>query len=88
MDDVISRQVAIDAIRAMQTYNLFAGDDRRLKRVVNQAEAMTKLKELPSVQPEPLTCHGCKHRNEWYEGCKTCIRLLSYKTDNYEEEHT
>ena len=43
---------------------------------------------MPSAQPEPLTCHGCKHRNEWYEGCKTCIRLHLYKTDNYEEEQT
>ena len=48
--DAVSRQAAIDAIRAMQTYKLFAGDDLIL---VDQAGAQTELMMLPSAQPRP-----------------------------------
>ena len=47
MDDLISRQEAIDAIRAMQTYKLFAGDDMLL---IDQAGAQTELMLLPPAQ--------------------------------------
>lgn len=50
MDGTISRQQAIDALRAMQTYKLFAGDDMLL---IDQAGAQTELMLLPSAQPEP-----------------------------------
>jgi len=49
MDDTISRQGAIDALRAMQTYKLFEGDDMLL---IDQAEAQIELMRLPSAQPE------------------------------------
>ena len=49
MDDAISRQQAIDALRAMQTYKLFAGDDMLL---IDQAGAQTELMLLPSAQPK------------------------------------
>lgn len=48
MDDLISRQAAIDEIRTMQTYKLFAGDDMLL---VDQAEAMTNLMMMPTAEP-------------------------------------
>lgn len=48
MDDLISRATAIDALRAMQTYKLFAGDDMR---VIDQAGAQTELMLLPPAQP-------------------------------------
>ena len=54
MDDLISRQQAINALRAMQTYKLFAGDDMLL---IDQAEAQTELMVLPSAQPEHKTGH-------------------------------
>ena len=44
--DYISRRAAIDAIRAMQTYKMFAGDDLIL---VDQAGAMTELMMLPAA---------------------------------------
>ena len=47
MDDVISRQAAIDALRSMQTYKLFAGDDMLL---IDQTGAQTELMLLPSAQ--------------------------------------
>ena len=49
--DCISRQEATDALRKMQTYKLFSGDDMLL---IDQAGAMTELMMLPSAQPEPL----------------------------------
>jgi hypothetical protein len=47
--DTISRQAAIDALRKMQTYKLFSGDDMLL---IDQAGAQTELMLLPSAQPE------------------------------------
>lgn len=47
MSDLISRQAAIDAIRSMQTYKMFAGDNLLL---VDQAGAQTELMLLPSAQ--------------------------------------
>ena len=64
MDDLISRQHAIDALRAMQTYKMFAGDDMLL---IDQAEAQTELMMLPSVQPESKR-HGCEHCCEDSDG--------------------
>ena len=76
MDDTISRQEATDALRKMQTYKLFSGDDMLL---IDQAGAQTELMLLPSAQPKRGKCKWCerlKERNlriEYYwidqEGC-------------------
>ena len=47
IDDTISRAKAIEALRAMQTYKLFAGDDMLL---IDQAGAQTELMMLPPAQ--------------------------------------
>ena len=52
MSDLISRQQAVDALRKMQTYKLFAGDDMLL---IDQAEAQTELMMLPPAEPERKT---------------------------------
>ena len=49
---LIDADAAIDALRKMQTYKLFAGDDMLL---IDQAEAQTELMMLPPVQPERKT---------------------------------
>ena len=49
MSDLIIRQRAIDTLRKMQTYKLFAGDDMIL---IDKAEVQTELMMLPSVQPK------------------------------------
>ena len=49
MDKMISQQDAIDALRKMQTYKMFAGDDMLL---IDQAEAQTELMMLPPAQPD------------------------------------
>ena len=53
MDDLISRQAALEKVRTMQTYKLFMGDDMIL---VDKAEVQTELMMLPTVQPEVLAC--------------------------------
>ncbi len=58
MDDLISRQQGIDALRAMQTYKMFAGDDLLL---IDQAGAQTELMMLPPAEPEIIRCKDCKY---------------------------
>ena len=55
--DCISRQQAVDALRKMQTYKLFSGDDMLL---IDQAGAQTELMLLPPAQPEIIRCRECK----------------------------
>lgn len=47
--DLISRAAAIDALRKMQTYKMFSGDDMLL---IDQAGAMTELMLLPPTEPK------------------------------------
>ena len=87
MDDLISRQAALDAIRMLQTYKLYDGDEMYL---VDKADVQTELMMLPSAQPEIIRCKDCKHFeydhpyiiqgipvlghevcNAWGDGCKT-----------------
>ena len=51
---LIDADAALEKIRKMQTYKMFAGDDLLL---IDQAEAQTELMMLPPVQPEHKTGH-------------------------------
>ena len=73
MDDLISRQAALEKVRAMQTYKLFVGDDMIL---VDKAEVQTGLMMLPTAQPEPHEGHWIpvserlpskEERKEWID---------------------
>lgn len=59
--DTISRKAAIEALRTMQTYKLFAGDDMLL---IDQAGAQTELMMLPPAQPAIVPCDYAKACNE------------------------
>ena len=79
--DLISRQQAIDALRKMQTYKLFAGDDMLL---IDQAKAQTELMMLPPAQPETAKRIVGKSRDGmtlWYQ-CDTCNEPMDAQ-DNY-----
>ena len=52
MDDLISRQEALEKVRAIQTYKLFADIS-----LVDKAEVQTELMMLPPAQPEPKEGH-------------------------------
>ena len=58
MKEYIEKQQAIDALRGMQTYKLFAGDDMLL---IDQAEAQTELMMLPPAEPKIIRCKDCKY---------------------------
>lgn len=67
--DAILRRQATNAIRKMQTYKLWAGDDMLL---IDQAEAQTELMMLPPVQPERKTGHWILDRSGAY-CCSKCM---------------
>ena len=73
MSELISRQQAVDALRKMQTYKLFSGDDMLL---IDQAGAQTELMLLPPAQPEPKMGkwkrHYCEDGNPDGWQCDKC----------------
>ena len=73
--DCISRQAALETIRTMQTYKLFAGDDMLL---IDQAKAQTELMMLPSAQPEPRTAYWTKD----IVGSVVCSNCGGIREDN------
>ena len=71
--DTISRQAAIDALRKMQTYKMFSGDDMLL---IDQAGTMTELMLLPPAEPKRETATVSVGKSKggvtmWYE-CVAC----------------
>lgn len=74
MNDLISRQAAIDSLRAMQTYKLFAGDDQLL---IDQAGAQTELMMLPSAQPDlDEWCTDCSEYDQERHCCPRWNRVI------------
>ena len=74
MDDLISRQAAIDAIE-----NAF---DREtiLNRFVRKI-AISAVRKLPPAQPEIIRCKECKHCKHW-DGVDTCDVIDAPVWDN------
>ena len=68
MDDLISRQKAIDAIRASRM--IYSGTWGK-----GLAMAEERLRELPSAQPEIIHCRDCRYSIDFYQdGCCYCKR--------------
>ena len=82
MSDLISRQAAVDAIRAMQTYKLFAGDDLIL---VDQAGAQTELMMLPTAKPKKgewkksYADHEAFGVRPFFRYCSECCEATAHK---------
>ena len=76
--DCIDRRAALDALRVMQTYKLFAGDDMLL---IDQAGAQTELMLLQSARPEPK--RGKWIRNGWAITCSECGYDMPYTVRNF-----
>lgn len=83
MDDLISRQAAIDALN-----EYFVRIGKLKRRGLNKGEKAIRLdavgviNSLPPAQPEPvLTCEGCRY--EAYLQCRSCRRKA---VDLYEPE--
>lgn len=85
MSDLISRQAAIDAVEFGITYvkaiNKSTGEVKELFKVGNKAlnEAVERLKELPSAQPEILACgEGELNVQPDIVRCKDCKHWIPY----------
>ena len=58
MDDLISRQQAIDALRTCydtETITMDNGDE-----YINYCDAVGEIEQLPPIQPEIIRCRECK----------------------------
>lgn len=67
MDDLISRQAALDAIKS--------ADNMLNSKQLALYAAMDNIRLLPSVQPERKTCKGCLHIGHGYKmPCTSCAR--------------
>jgi hypothetical protein len=81
MDEVISRQAAIDAIKALWN------DAPSAQHMSAMFDCEDAIRVLPSA--EPKTCDGCKHKGKWedelYYGMSCpCINCKRRANDNYE----
>ena len=59
MDDLISRQSALEALRTCydtETITMDNGDE-----YINYGDAVGEIEQLPSAQPETIYCKDCKH---------------------------
>ena len=78
--DCIDRRAALDAIRPIQTYKLFEGDDMIL---IDKAEVQTELMLLPSAQPEPKRGKWILKSYRWEcDQCGCLIRRVNPKVMN------
>ena len=93
MDDTVSRQEATDALRKMQTYKMFEGDDVLL---IDQAGAMTELMLLPPAEPKRgkwvddgdplmLTCGNCGYGVMRYNNTPFCHNCGAKMEDSEDE---
>ena len=57
MEDLISRQAAIDVLAEMQ------GRCTSKAALIQNSKIWQQIKDLPSAQPEIVRCKDCKHRH-------------------------
>lgn len=85
MSDLISRQAALEAVRSLQTYKMFAGDDMIL---VDKAVVQAELEILPPVQ-ERKKGEWISHEDEdgehYGDKCSECGEwyVMPYGKTNY-----
>ena len=74
MDDVISRQVAIDIVE------FECGEWSGLAKTIVKA-----IEQLPSAQPEIIRCKDCKHSEHWYRDKARCFLWVECGIDVWED---
>ena len=86
MDELISRQEAIDALEKIPVRE-FKKTDGLLDALVSIGQVYMALKQLPSAQPEITHCKDCKHF--WvdrYKKLTWCSRInygYGYQADDF-----
>lgn len=81
MDDLISRQAAIDAIRDMQAFEDDNGQPYLY--LCDVMAVFTDEEELPSIQPEIVRCGECK----WFQCNMSPDGYLPQGVDEFECRH-
>lgn len=71
MDDLISRQAAIDELQAKKDKSA-KGDIGCFYNAIIQND-IDALKALPSAQPEIIHCDECRHSQQWYRDRRRCF---------------
>ena len=77
MDDLISRQAAIDAL--CRRCDLAADDDEPCTEKCNDIKMLEK---LPSAQPEIIRCKDCQYQSKGQNECETW-NLCGYRPWQY-----
>lgn len=78
MDDLISRQAAIDAVQKYKVEHGYEYFD-----CANEIE--NDIKNLPSAQPEIIRCKECKHSKHWYRDKLRCFLWHETGIDVFED---
>ena len=82
MDDLISRQAAIEAIKTLTTWfcdsgaKFFDGPQPPMEALLDPNEMIKTIAGMPSAQPEIIRCKDCRFAILTYDGdCKYCQYL-------------
>ena len=81
MDDTISRQSAIDALK--QCY--CGGEDVFGEPWIYEEHAIKAINTLPSAQPEIIRCKECKYSEHWYKDKRRCFLWHEAGIDVFED---
>lgn len=73
MDDLISRQAAIDAVNELRKSPWYNNPQNIYRSEAVDIVERLCIKELPSAQPELIRCKDCKHSEHWYRDRRRCF---------------
>ena len=78
MDDLISRQAAIDALKNERS-------DWNCDYNVPVDHCIDAIYSVPSAQPEIIRCKDCKHGEHWYRDNARCFLWHDTGIDVFED---
>ena len=87
MDDLISRQAAIDALKGLPTWwadegGYYGGAQPPMVALLDPEDAVSAIENLPSAQPEIIRCKDCQYQCKGQNECETW-NLCGYRPWQY-----